>query len=88
MIDPTMILELSLVLAAAAALLAVWRLLKGPGPANRAVAMDVLSLVTMPMIAALALTTGRGIYLDVALVYAVLSFLGVTALARYADRGL
>lgn len=88
MIDPAMILELSLVLAAAAALLAVWRLLKGPGPFDRAVAMDVLCLVTMPMMAALALYTGRGIYLDVALVYAVLSFLGVTALARYADRGL
>jgi len=86
--NPALVLELSLALAAAAALLAVWRLLKGPGPFNRAVAMDVLGLVTMPMMAALALYTGRGIYLDVALVYAVLSFLGVTALARYADRGL
>ena len=47
-----------------------------------------VGLVTMPMMAALALYTGQGIYLDVALVYAVLSFLGVTALARYADRGL
>jgi len=86
--NPVLILELALVLAGAAALLAVWRLLKGPGPFNRAVAMDVLGLVTMPMMAALALYSGRGIYLDVALVYAVLSFLGVTALARYADRGL
>jgi multicomponent Na+:H+ antiporter subunit F len=31
---------------------------------------------------------GRHIYLDVALVYALLSFLGVIAVARYLERGL
>ena len=83
-----LLLELALVLGGLAALLSVYRLLKGPCAASRAVAMDVLTLITMPMMAGLALWSHRGIYLDVALVYAVLSFLGVTALARYADRGV
>ncbi len=82
------LLELALVLGAAAALLSTYRLIKGPGAASRAVAMDVLTLITMPMMAGLALWMHRAIYLDVALVYAILSFLGVTALARYADRGV
>ena len=32
--------------------------------------------------------SGRFIYLDVALVYGVLSFLAVLAIARYLERGL
>jgi len=82
------LLELALVLAAAAALLSVYRLIKGTEAFSRAVALDVLTLITMPMMAGLALWVRRSIYLDVALVYAVLSFLGVMALARYADRGV
>jgi len=83
-----LILDLALALGSAGALLAVVRLLKGPRAASRAVALDVLSLITMPMMAGLAIVVRRQIYLDVALVYAILSFLGVTALARYADRGV
>ncbi|NOZ78739.1 MAG: cation:proton antiporter [Acidobacteria bacterium] len=83
-----LLLELALAIGAAGTLLAVVRLVKGPRAASRAVALDVLTLITMPMMAAYALYAGRAIYLDVALVYGVLSFLGVTALARYADRGV
>ncbi len=83
-----LLLDLALSLAAGAALLAVYRLLMGPGAASRAVAMDVLSLIIMPMMAGYALYSGRMIYLDVALVYGILSFLGVTSLARYADKGV
>ncbi len=83
-----LLLDLALSLAAGAALLAVYRLLRGPRAASRAVAMDVLSLIIMPMMAGYALYSGRMIYLDVALVYGILSFLGVTSLARYADKGV
>jgi len=48
----------------------------------------VLTLVTMPLLVGLAIMTDRVIYLDVALVSAVLAFLGVLALARYYDRGI
>jgi multicomponent Na+:H+ antiporter subunit F len=81
-------LEASLVFAGAGLVLATWRLLKGPDAPNRAVALDVLTLITMPLMVAVAATSGRTIYLDVALVYAVLAFLGVVALARYYDRGI
>lgn len=83
-----LLLELALALGSAGALLAVIRLVRGPRAASRAVALDVLTLITMPMMAAYAIYAGRSIYLDVALVYGILSFLGVTALARYADRGV
>ena len=78
----------AVVLAAAAVLLAATRLFRGPTAADRAVALDVLTLVFTPAMVGYAVVAGRAAYLDVALVYSVLSFLGVIALARYLDRGL
>ena len=83
-----LMLQAALVFAGAGLVLATWRLLKGPDAPNRAVALDVLTLITMPLMVAVAAISGRMIYLDVALVYAVLAFLGVVALARYYDRGI
>jgi multicomponent Na+:H+ antiporter subunit F len=52
------------------------------------VAFDVLTVLAVMGIIMVALVEGRYIYLDVALVYALLSFLGVIAVARYLERGL
>ena len=79
---------IAVVLVAGSVLLAAVRLFRGPTAADRAVALDVLTLVFTPAMVGFAVFSGRGIYLDVALVYALLSFLGVIALARYLDRGL
>lgn len=79
---------IAVVLAAGAVLLAATRLFRGPTAADRAVALDVLTLVFTPVMVGYAVLSGRSVYLDVALVYALLSFLGVIALARYLDRGL
>ncbi len=83
-----LLLKVAMGFGIAGVLLAVWRLLRGPDAPNRAVALDVLTLITMPLLVALALLAHRVIYLDVALVYAVLGFLGVVSLARYFERGI
>ncbi|MGE5945071.1 MAG: monovalent cation/H+ antiporter complex subunit F [Betaproteobacteria bacterium] len=75
-------------LAGIAFLLALWRFFLGPSDADRVVAFDVLTIITISGILLVAYLEGRGIYLDVALVYALLSFLGVIAVARYLERGL
>ncbi len=82
------IISIAAVLAAMAFLLALWRFFAGPSAPDRIVAFDVLTIVSITGIALTALIEGRGIYLDVALVYALLSFLGVIAVARYFERGL
>jgi len=81
------LIYLAAALAGAAFLLALWRFFKGPSAADRVVAFDVLTIVSVTGIALIALAEGRGIYLDAALVYALLSFLGVIAVARYLERG-
>lgn len=76
------------VLGMAAVILSMLRMFRGPTATDRAVALDVVTLVLMPAMVGIAVFTGRAIYIDVALVYGLLSFLGVMSLARYLDRGL
>jgi multicomponent Na+:H+ antiporter subunit F len=81
------LIYLAAILSALAFLLALFRFIKGPTPADRVVAFDVLTIVAITGIILVALAEGRGIYLDVALVYALLSFLGVIVIARYLEKG-
>ena len=82
-----LIITVAAILAALAFLLVLWRFVKGPGPLDRVVAFDALTIISITGILFAALEGQRGIYLDVALVYALLSFLGVIVVARYLERG-
>jgi multicomponent Na+:H+ antiporter subunit F len=66
----------------------VLRLIMGRTVVDRVAAVDLLTVVSISMIALYAHIADRFIYLDVALVYGVLSFLAVVATARYLERGL
>ena len=66
----------------------VLRLVLGPTVIDRIAAVDMLTIISLSTISLYALVADRFIYLDVALVYGVLSFLAVVAVARYLDRGL
>lgn len=66
----------------------VVRLVLGHTLVDRVAAIDMLTIVSISMIALYAHISGRFIYVDVALVYGVLSFLAVLAMARYLERGL
>jgi multicomponent Na+:H+ antiporter subunit F len=66
----------------------VLRLVLGRTVVDRVVAVDMLTIISISVIALYAHVSGRFIYLDVALVYGVLSFLSVLAVARYLERGL
>ena len=65
----------------------VLRLVLGPTVIDRIAAIDMLTIVSISTIAFYALVADRFIYLDAALVYGVLSFLAVVAVARYLERG-
>jgi multicomponent Na+:H+ antiporter subunit F len=65
----------------------VLRLVLGPTVIDRIAAIDMLTIVSISTIAFYALVADRFIYLDAALVYGVLSFLAVIAVARYLERG-
>jgi multicomponent Na+:H+ antiporter subunit F len=64
------------------------RFAKGPWAIDRTVALDVMTIIATSLIAAFALVSGRRIYLDVGMVYGLVGFVGVVALARYLEGGL
>jgi multicomponent Na+:H+ antiporter subunit F len=66
----------------------VLRLIVGRTVIDRIAAVDLLTVISISMIALYGHVAGRFIYLDVALVYGVLSFLAVVATARFLERGL
>lgn len=64
------------------------RFFKGPKTVNRVVSLDVIGFIAISLIGFISLTVDRSVFLDVALVYGLLSFLGVIVLARYVEGGL
>ena len=61
------------------------RLIKGPSVADRAVAADSIDILSDMALILYALYSGRGIYLDIALITAVLGFVGSTLVAKYLE---
>lgn len=81
-------LHIAVVLIAGGVLLGVIRLVRGRTMVDRVAAIDMLTIVSISMIVLYAHVSDRFVYVDVALVYGVLSFLAVVAVARYLERGL
>jgi multicomponent Na+:H+ antiporter subunit F len=69
-------------------LLGLVRFVKGPTAADRVVALDTMSIIATSAFALMALFFDRYIYIDVALIYAVLGFIGVIVIARYLEGAL
>lgn len=67
------------------ALLLLIRVIKGPSVADRAVCCDSISILADMALILYALYTGRGIFLDIALVTAVMGFIGSTMVAKYLE---
>lgn len=73
---------LAFVMVGAALLLGLLRLVIGPYSPDRIVAADTLSVISTAGLAGLAAYLQSPLYLDVALIYGVLAFVGVVAIAR------
>ena len=84
----SILLHIAASLIAGSVVLGVVRLVLGRTLVDRVAAIDMLTVVSISMIALYAHVSDRFIYVDVALVYGVLSFLAVLAMARYLERGL
>ena len=66
--------------------LALVRLVKGPDAADRIVALDLISMLIVAFLAVESIYAGETSFLDVAIAYALIAFLGTVALARFLMR--
>jgi multisubunit Na+/H+ antiporter MnhF subunit len=73
---------LALILLLVGIALSSLRLFLGPTAADRLVAADTLAVITTAGLIMFAGYTGNPIYLDIALVYAAVAFVGTVVIAR------
>jgi len=67
------------------ALMVLFRILKGPTPADRIVGVDILGILVVGLCAILALATERSWYLDIGIAWGLQSFIGTLALAKFME---
>ncbi len=63
------------------------RMLRGPTAPDRAVAVDTMTTSITASLVLLGFIFERYVYLDVALIYSLISFVGLVALARFLEKG-
>ena len=69
-----------------AAVLCLYRITKGPTAADRIVAVDILGILIIGFCAIMTISTGRSWYMDIGIAWALQSFIGTLALAKYLER--
>lgn len=67
--------------------LCVHRLIIGPGVADRAIALDTLTMVFIGVICALSMLWTSALYFDAVWILTLVGFLSSAAIARYLEQG-
>lgn len=80
------VLGVTAVLLAAAAFAAGLRIVRGPGAADRVIALDMLSLLGVAAAGLAALVSGASAFIDIALGVALVGFLATVAFAGFIAR--
>lgn len=80
------IASFALAALAVAWVLAVVRLALGPTLADRAVALDLMATIVIAMAALASMVFDRPVLLDVAIVLALVAFVGTVAFGLYVER--
>ena len=82
------ILIIAAVLIPLSWMISLIRFFIGPTTVDRVISFDVMTISSIAIIGIISYFANRIIYFDVAIVYGLLSFLGVLIIARYIERGL
>ena len=80
-------LKITLAMVTLAAILNVYRLVKGPDAPDRILALDSLYINAIALIILLGMTLNSRMYIESALLIAVMGFVGTVALSKYLKRG-
>jgi len=81
-----LVFTLTLTVLAVAAVLTLVRLVRGPTLPDRVIAIDLIGVLIVCLLVVVAESTAQQAFLDVAMVLALISFVGTVAYARYIER--
>lgn len=62
------------------------RIVKGPSIADRVIALDLLITIGIAVITTYSIISGNSTFLDVAMILALIAFLGTVAFAYYLEK--
>jgi multicomponent K+:H+ antiporter subunit F len=79
--------DLAIAAFACAILLNLYRLVRGPSPLDRVLALDTLYVNSIGMILLLGIAESTTVYFPAALVIAAVGFIATAAFAKYLGRG-
>lgn len=65
--------------------LCLFRIARGPSPADRIVGTDILGIVIVAFCILIGIKTGKDYYYTVAVAWALLSFIGTLAFAKFLE---
>ena len=82
-----LVIPIAFALAAGAVVLSFWRLLRGPSAPDRILALDTLYVNSIALLVLLGIHLGSALYFEVALLIALMGFVGTVALCKYLLRG-
>jgi multicomponent Na+:H+ antiporter subunit F len=68
-----------------ASFMCLYRVMFGPTPPDRMVAIDILGIIVVGMCALFAVRKGRDFYLYIAISWSILSFVGTLALVKFLE---
>lgn len=80
-------LQFALAATGLAIALCGWRLLRGPSPIDRVLALDTLYINVVALVILLGIQRRTPMLFEAALIVAMLGFAATVALARYLSRG-
>lgn len=67
-------------------LLVFIRLFKGPSIVDRVIALDLLITIGISVITVYSISTGKSTFIDVAMILALIAFLGTIAFSYYIEK--
>jgi multicomponent Na+:H+ antiporter subunit F len=65
--------------------LCLYRVGRGPSAPDRTVAIDILGIVIVGFCGLFAMVTGKDFYINIAIAWSLLSFIGTIALAKFLE---
>ncbi|MBQ3198778.1 MAG: hypothetical protein IJB67_00200 [Firmicutes bacterium] len=80
-------LDIAMVICSFNLLSFLYRVIKGPAMADRAIAMDSCGVTVMSLIVIYSIRQGTSLYMSCAMVIAVLGFIGMVGLSKYIQGG-
>ena len=77
----------SIILITLAMILIIYRLVKGPNPSDRVIALDTIGICLISLVGLFSIIVETSFFLEIILLLAILSFIGTVAFSKFIEKG-